>query len=263
MAIIDLAPEQVGDMICYVFVQAHRPESADIDSVEELMRVLLIEKKDALSAFLTKALKDAGFAVHHIESLEVAKNILSETHFDTILFDGGILSEPVSNEAFTNALQEIRRYAFNTPLIPIVPPGSAINPSHLGEYSAATLIAPFAMEEMVRRVKAAIPAMTETGPVTFGDLELDSRFAHLRSKGMVLPLTRKEAALLEVLMRKPNIIIDRSVIEQALYGGERGVGPNALEVLVSRLRKKLVMGKIEVQLLTVRGAGYMLMGAKS
>ena len=226
------------------------------------MRILLIEKNDALSPFLIKALKDSGFAVNHVESLESAKNTLSDTHYDAMVFDLSVAEASDSKEALVEIIDGLRRYAYNTPVVLITPSHFATDVQTIKEKVNGVLNAPFAMEELVGRLKALVPATQEAGPITFGELELDTRFAHLRAQGKVLPLTRKESSLLEALMRRPNTIVDRFVIEQALYGGEREVGPNALEVLVSRLRKKLIAGKIDVQLLTVRGAGYMLMGAK-
>lgn len=227
------------------------------------MRLLLIEPINALAEFFVKALKDAGFAVNNVPSIEDGKNALADTHFDAMIVDlDGTDGKEVSSEENLETIRALRRYAYKAPVIALAHQAEMAQSSDVASQVEAFLAKPFAMDMLVGAVKKALPQTGENGPINFADLELDTRFAHLKFQGKILPLTRKESALLEALMRRPNTIVDRTVIEQALYGGQQEVGPNALEVLVSRLRKKLIAGKIEVQLLTVRGAGYMLMGAK-
>ena len=67
-----------------------------------------------------------------------------------------------------------------------------------------------------------------------------------------------EAGSVKVL-RRPGKVVSRNAIEDGLYGFNDDVGSNALEVLVSRLRKKLISVGADIQLHTVRGVGYMAM----
>jgi DNA-binding response OmpR family regulator len=217
-----------------------------------------VENSDQLAEFLVKALKDSGFSVQRVSDAEAARDMLQDDHYDAMLLDLGSAGKGTVQQ---NA-QALRRYAYQLPIIFMGRDEEKDDIVDLTGDEAFFLRKPFSMEEMVARVKSVAPQVLSGAPVSFGDLVLDIRTLQLRSNGKFLPLTRKEAALLETLMRHPNIIVDRNVIERALYGGNNEVGPNALEVLVSRLRKKLMAGNVDIQLLTVRGAGYMLMSAR-
>jgi len=74
----------------------------------------------------------------------------------------------------------------------------------------------------------------------------------------VIDLSRREADLLELLMRRLGSVVVRDAIENALYSFNEPVTPNAVEAIVSRLRRKLEEAGLAGQLHTVRGVGYML-----
>jgi two-component system response regulator QseB len=73
-----------------------------------------------------------------------------------------------------------------------------------------------------------------------------------------LDLTRREADLLELLLRNAGRVVRRPAIEGALYRFDETVTPNAIEATVSRLRRKLDDVGATGQLHTVRGVGYLL-----
>ena len=85
-----------------------------------------------------------------------------------------------------------------------------------------------------------------------GDLELDpqTRIVHLAGKS--IPLSQRELALLEHLMRRPGAIVSKANLEGSIYGWGEEVESNTIEVHISNLRKKLGTERI----ITVRGVGY-------
>jgi len=87
-----------------------------------------------------------------------------------------------------------------------------------------------------------------------GNLRLDVGRMELTLEGDRIELTRREFALVHVLMERAGRIVRRETIERSVYGNESDVGPNALEVLVHALRRKLGPDSIR----TVRGFGYMV-----
>jgi DNA-binding response OmpR family regulator len=83
---------------------------------------------------------------------------------------------------------------------------------------------------------------------------MDVSRLEVRRDGQRVELTRREFALTQVLMERVGRIVRRDAIERSIYGAESDVGPNALEVLIHALRRKLGVEVIR----TVRGFGYMI-----
>lgn len=123
------------------------------------------------------------------------------------------------------------------------------------------LVKPFALEELVARVRAL---MRRLGPedtaatLTFADLELDTGTREVRRGDQALTLTRTEFALLELFMRNPRQVLTRSVIFDRVWGYDFGYGSNSLDVYISYLRKKTEAGGKPRLIHTVRGVGYAL-----
>ena len=123
------------------------------------------------------------------------------------------------------------------------------------------MVKPFAMEELIARIKALLrrPGAALGVQLNLGNVTLDTTGPSLLVDGKRAGVTRRELALLEILLRRPGNVVNRNMIEDGIYGFDDEVGTNALEVLVSRLRKKLMASGADIQLHTVRGVGYMVM----
>lgn len=121
------------------------------------------------------------------------------------------------------------------------------------------LVKPFALEELVARVRAL---MRRLGPddaattLSFADLELDTGTREVRRGDELLTLTRTEFALLELFLRNPRQVLTRSVIFDRVWGYDFGYGSNSLDVYISYLRKKTEAGGKPRLIHTVRGVGY-------
>jgi two-component system response regulator MprA len=123
------------------------------------------------------------------------------------------------------------------------------------------LVKPFALEELVARVRALLRRLgaDETATtLTFADLELNTGTREVRRGHDELVLTRTEFALLELFMRNPRQVLTRSVIFDRVWGYDFGYGSNSLDVYISYLRKKTEAGGHERLIHTVRGVGYAL-----
>ncbi len=123
------------------------------------------------------------------------------------------------------------------------------------------LTKPFALRELVarlqalarRRALALTPAI-----VRVADLEVDLGARHVRRAGRPIDLTAKEFALLELLLRHQDQVVDRSAITAHVWDNNHDPFANVLEVLVRRLRSKIDDGFEPKLIRTVRGAGYRL-----
>ncbi len=123
------------------------------------------------------------------------------------------------------------------------------------------LVKPFALEELVARVRALLRRLgaDETATtLTFADLELDTGTREVLRGDETLSLTRTEFALLELFLRNPKQVLTRSVIFDRVWGYDFGYGSNSLDVYISYLRKKTESGGKPRLIHTVRGVGYAL-----
>jgi two-component system, OmpR family, response regulator MprA len=120
---------------------------------------------------------------------------------------------------------------------------------------------PFALEELLARVRALLRRTTEgdDGEVLrFGDLELDPRTREVRRGERSIELTRTEFSLLELFLRNPRQVLTRSVIFERVWGYDFGFASNSLDVYIGYLRRKTEAGGEPRLIHTVRGVGYAL-----
>jgi two-component system, OmpR family, response regulator MprA len=123
------------------------------------------------------------------------------------------------------------------------------------------LVKPFALEELIARVRALLRRLAPEESSTtlrFADVELDTGTREVTRGDEVLTLTRTEFALLELFMRNPRQVLTRSVIFDRVWGYDFGYGSNSLDVYISYLRKKTEVGGKPRLIHTVRGVGYAL-----
>jgi two-component system, OmpR family, response regulator MprA len=119
---------------------------------------------------------------------------------------------------------------------------------------------PFALEELVARVRALLRRTSESSNETlrFADLELDPGTREVRRGGQVIELTRTEFALLELFMTNPRQVLTRSIIFERVWGYDFGFASNSLDVYIGYLRRKTEAGGMQRLIQTVRGVGYAL-----
>lgn len=120
------------------------------------------------------------------------------------------------------------------------------------------VVKPFAVPELVTRLKVQLRRRQRSGTLRFGDLilDLDNRVAHRGER--TIPLTSTEFLLLRALLERPGVVQSRARLHQAVWGEDEDVNSNLLEVYVARLRRKLESGGEAPLLHTVRGVGYIL-----
>ena len=126
------------------------------------------------------------------------------------------------------------------------------------------LTKPFALEELLARLRALLrrsqPATDDLAAetLTFSDLTLNPVTRDVRRAGRPIELTRTEFSLLEMFMRRPRRVLDRSFILEEVWGYDFPTTANSLEVYVGYLRRK-TEAEGETRLIhTVRGIGYVL-----
>ena len=124
------------------------------------------------------------------------------------------------------------------------------------------LTKPFALEELLARLRALL-RRTSAGPqpgglLTYADLSLDLASFRVHRGEREVMLTRTEFALLELFLRRPRRVLDRSFILEEVWGYDFPTTANSLEVYVGYLRRKTEAEGEPRLLHTVRGVGYVL-----
>lgn len=219
------------------------------------MRVLLVEDEPALGAAVEEHIRDSGHAVDRLMRLDDAEAALRAVDYGLVLLD---LNLP--DGSGIDLLKSMRRQGDTRPVI-ILTARDQIRDRIAGLNAGADdyLVKPFDLDELAARV-AAVARRAGGNPNTiirFRDMEIDSTARVLRIDGKRTDLTAREWAILDELLRRPNAVVSKEKLEEALYSFDQEVESNTIEVHISRLRKKL--GKDAIT--TIRGIGYRLEGA--
>ena len=221
------------------------------------MRILLVEDEPELGAALASRLVDDGFVVDHFATLGAAVEAILGAEYRAVLLDRRL------PDGDGLSLLPILRTRPSPPPVIIL---SALDdiPDRVAGLEAGAedyLIKPFAFEELVARLRVMLrrTGSSEAVPcVCVGQLRYDLAARETRVAGKMLPLSRRESAIMDALARRAGRIVMREHLEDQVYGYDDEVSSNALEVHISRLRKRLSEAGAGVVLHGVRGVGYML-----
>ena len=216
------------------------------------MRILLIEDDVVLGEAVRDYVAGLGHAVDWMQALDDGRSAVSTVAYHLILLD---LRLP--DGSGLSLLTELRRSGSVTPVI-ILTAHDQISDRIEGLNSGADdyLVKPFNLGELGARMLAvsrryagaAIPVL-EAGPLT---IQLADR--RVLREGEPVDLSSREWAVLARLAARPDAIVSKGQIEEALYAFGSEIESNTVEVYVSRLRKKLGKSCVE----TLRGIGYRL-----
>ena len=218
------------------------------------MRVLLVEDNRRLSNSLKSSLTDDGYAVDVAYDGVEGQELAEMTPYDVIILD--IM---LPRRDGLEVCRELRNLRINTPIL-MLTARDAIEDRVKGLDSGADdyLVKPFAIDELHARLRALLrrESSDKTGLLTIADLVLDPA-AHTISRNSVpIELTAKEFALLEYLMRNPNRLITRQMVENHVWSYDYEGASNVVDVYIRRLRRK-IDEHYDLKLIeTVRGAGY-------
>lgn len=122
---------------------------------------------------------------------------------------------------------------------------------------------PFHVDELYARVQAILrrAAGFTAGRLVAGPLEFDMETRQFTADGARLDVSQREGELLELLMRRLDRVVPRTMLEDQLFGADDPLSSNAIEVYVHRLRRHLREAALPLSVQTVRGIGYMLLSA--
>lgn len=218
------------------------------------MRVLVAEDKPRMARLLQRTLQNEGYSVALAFDGEEALNIGMSGGLDVIVLDVML----PGRDGF-DVIRNLRAAKSMVPTI-MVTARDAMSDIVRGLDSGADdyLTKPFALDVLLARIRA----LSRRGPVAypadlqFQDLVLRSRTHEMQRGDRVVPLTRTEYGILEVLIRRAGCVVPRDVLVEAGWGGGAEVSDNTLYVFIRALRGKI--GNEPQLLHTVRGVGYSL-----
>lgn len=221
------------------------------------MRIILVEDNSSLALGIVNALKDQGHAVDHLADGADADDFLRREVCDVAIIDINL-----PRLSGLDLVRGLRGRGDSTPVLLLTARGKTSDRvAGLDAGADDYLVKPFAMEELTARLRALSRRRPQVAPQReeIGALVYDRDRREVTQGAIPLDLPRRELALFEVLLDHRGRLIDKDSIATALYGAGAEVEPNAVELLVSRLRRKLDGSGVTIR--NARGLGYMLDGA--
>jgi two-component system, OmpR family, response regulator MprA len=220
-------------------------------------RILVVDDEPAVQQALSRALTLERYQVAAAADGGEALEMLGLTPYDAVILD---VSMPQVDGL--EVCRRLRESGDRTPVL-MLTARDDIDDRVAGLDAGADdyLVKPFALRELMARVRALLRRTDENEPdavIGFEDLRLDS-LAHEAWRGeRKLELTRTEFLLLDLFLRHPRQVLTRSQIFEHVWGYDFGSSSNSLGVYMGYLRRKTEAGGEPRLLHTVRGVGYVL-----
>ena len=213
------------------------------------MRLLIVEDDALLGAGLRAALGKWGFTVTWVRHGGAALDVLASEQFLAMVLDIGL---PDMNGL--DVLRRVRAQGNKLPILILTARDTTQDKvTSLDSGADDYLVKTTDMEELVARLRALIRRSGRGGGLlTVGPLSLDLDSRVLNLHGEPVNVSKREFEVLRVLMEGAGRVLTRAQLEQSLYGWNRSVDSNAVEVHIHNLRSKIGANILK----TVRGVGY-------
>jgi len=218
------------------------------------MRILLVEDHRPLSEWLAMTLHRENYTVDCVYNGEDADHLLLTQQYDLVILD---ISLPGMNGE--KVLQRLRSRNNNVPVL-ILTANNSVQGRVSGLNTGADdyMAKPFDVSELEARIRALLRRSSQhANPILqCGTLVYDTNSRLFVLDGKQLSLTRREHAVLETLISKTGKTVSKQALAESLFAMADEASPDAIEVYIHRLRKKLEHG--DAAIITLRGLGYLL-----
>ncbi|MBB6214514.1 DNA-binding response OmpR family regulator [Anaerosolibacter carboniphilus] len=225
------------------------------------MRILMVEDEKYMAEAIAQVLKKNHYSVDLEYNGEDGLDCGISGIYDIIILD--IMLPRIDG---ISVLKELRRNGIETPVILLTARGETEDKVRGLDSGADDYLAkPFHTDELLARLRALGRRKMELindGILKYGDIELNPLTLMLRCENKEIKLTLKESQILELLIKRSNMITSKEIIIEKLWGYDTDAEDNHVEIHVSLLRKKLTLLESEVSIRTIRGAGYVLKTVK-
>jgi Response regulators consisting of a CheY-like receiver domain and a winged-helix DNA-binding domain len=219
------------------------------------MKILLIEDDNKISSFIKRGLEEDNYAVDTANNGDEGLQMALRNDYALVILDINLPGK----DGF-EVCGVLRKTKASLPVLMLTgrtDPADIVRGLNTGADDYLTK--PFSFEELLARIHALLRRFPQSEHLILaaGSLVLDRNSRQVSINGNTVELSAKEYAMLEYLMRHPDMLITRVMLEQSLWNQEFEGSSNMVEVYISRLRNKL--GKEGENLIqTVYGAGYRL-----
>ncbi|MGH3412664.1 MAG: response regulator transcription factor [Marmoricola sp.] len=228
-------------------------------AVDTKPRVLIVEDDRAVRESLRRSLEFNGYTVSLAEDGAEALAGISRFNPDAVVMD--VMMPRLDGLETTRALRSVGN---DVPIL-VLTARDAVGDRVEGLDAGADdyLTKPFALEELLARLRALLRRIGPQGEdadevLSFADLSMDLATREVQRGERRIELTRTEFSLLELFLRRPRRVLERSFILEEVWGFDFPTTANSLEVYVGYLRRKTEAEDEPRLLHTVRGVGYVL-----
>jgi two-component system, OmpR family, response regulator MprA len=221
------------------------------------MNVLVVDDDFAIRESLDRSLRANGYDVELANDGTEALRAIGGAPFDVVVLD--VL---MPGRDGIDVCRTLRAAGNRVPIL-MLTARDTISDRVAGLEAGADdyLVKPFALEELIARLRALVRRTTADAGETllrFGDLSLDRRSLEVQRGGRRIELPRMQLLLLELFMLNPRQVLPRALVYERVWGYDFGGSSNSLDVHLSQLRHKLEDGGEPRLIHTVRGMGYIL-----
>lgn len=216
------------------------------------MRLLIVEDAEDVCDAIAESLRRVGHVCDKARTLDDARQFLAVQPFDLVILDINL-----PDGSGYDLLKEIRARGDTLAVIMLTARlGVDDRVDALDAGADDYLVKPFDIRELEARLRAvARRRHGETDAVLqAGDVCFNTATRQVTVAGVPCDLTRREQALLEILLSSRGRVIAKDELHARLFGLNEEAGMNAVELYVARLRKKLPSTTLEIR--TLRGLGY-------
>ena len=221
------------------------------------MRILVVEDDRKIASFVSKGLKEAGFAV------DMAPDGVDGLHLGlTEPYDVMVVDLMLPGLDGLSLIERLREKGIRAPVL-ILSAKRSVDDRVKGLQTGGDdyMTKPFSFSELLARIQALIRRATqvvEPATLSTGDLRMDLLTREVVRGEDRITLPAREFSLLEYLMRNEGRIVSKTAILEHVYDYSFDPQTNVVDVLVCRLRNKVDRDFDEKLIHTVRGMGYVL-----
>lgn len=221
------------------------------------MKLLIIEDDVKIASFIEKGMRQAGFLVDVCHDGDSGLEYGLSNQYAAAVID--IMLPGLDG---LQVIERLRRNKVATPVL-ILSARQSVDDRIKGLQQGGDdyMIKPFSFSELLARIQALIrrdKKHSEPTTLEYDNLSMDLLRREVRRDGEKIELPAKEYALLEYLMRNPEIVISKTSILERVYDYSFDPQTNVVDVLVCRLRNKIDRDFQQKLIHTVRGMGYVL-----
>ena len=219
-----------------------------------MARILIVEDEEALARGVSAALQAQGFSVDCAFDGESALEMAADEPYAVITLDVGL-----PDLSGFEVLKRLRAQGVKAPIIMLTARDTLKDRVYGLDHGADDyLLKPFEPEELTARLRALLrrPLVDPSPIIRIGSLELDRSKCTASIEGSELGLRRREWVVLERLVAHEGAVVSKERLASEVFSFDEPVAPNAIEVYIARLRRKL--GDRGPTIKTLRGLGYLM-----